>query len=135
MQHPASARLPGRTAAPARSDLDPWLEFEDVVHRLARLVLHAHALAERAAAPAADNRAHGQLAVHDQAAPQRAVPQQVGPDQARAERLRRLRAGADLGSRALQAAVRIDVLAHIGQSPHPSPHQPPAAPSPRSSSA
>lgn len=72
---------------------DPWRELEDVVDRLARLVLHAHSLAERTAClPAPLDR----------------------PDPARTDRVLRLRAGADLGARALQAAVRVDLPAVAG---------------------
>jgi len=69
----------GRTQAVAVTEL----ELEQVVERLARLVLHAPALAERMAASV-----------------RRAVD-----CAARAERIRRLRAAVGLGRRAIQAAV------------------------------
>lgn len=58
------------------------LDLEQVVERLARLILHAHALAERYG---------GDGGAVDCVA--------------RDERVRRLRAAADLGQRAIQAAV------------------------------
>ena len=91
MQQPAPRQLSG---APAPALVaDPWLELEEVVRRLVRLVVHADALAERA----------GRLTT---------VPER--PDPARAERVLRLRAGADLGCRALQAAARLDATGRPG---------------------
>lgn len=64
----------------AACPLDPWLELEGIIQRLARLVLNGQALADRKAAE-----------LHDPA------------------RLWRLRAGVQLGQRAIAAAVAVDV--------------------------
>jgi len=76
---------PGPQARPAV--LDPWLEFEAVIDRVARLVIHAQALAERTAA----------------------LPVIVEPADRhrRADRLHLLRAAVDLGQRAITNAVTI----------------------------
>jgi hypothetical protein len=71
---------------------DPWLELEDIVDRLARLVLHAHSLSERRAEAHAGD----------------------APGSPADERGRRLLAGVDLGRRALAAAARVEVLAQSG---------------------
>jgi len=74
---------PGNQARPVV--LDPWLELEAAIDRLARLVIHAQALADRTAA----------LPVIDEAADR----------DRRADHLRLLRAAVDLGQRAITAAV------------------------------
>jgi len=74
---------PGRQARPVV--LDPWLELEAVIDRLARLVIHAQALADRTAA----------LPAIGEAADRRR----------RADRLHLLRAAVDLGQRAITAAA------------------------------
>ena len=73
---------PGNQARPVVQD--PWLELEAAIDRLARLVIHAQALADRTAA----------LPVIAEAAPR----------QRRADHLRLLRAAVDLGQRAITAA-------------------------------
>ena len=74
---------PGNQARPVV--VDPWLELEAVIDRLARLVIHAQALADRTAA----------LPVIVEAADRHR----------RADHLRLLRAAVDLGQRAITAAV------------------------------
>ena len=94
---PAGARRPsgaGRAERPERRMSQPepladqYLEVEQIVGRLARLALHAHALAERM-----DHPLHATVQV----------------DPARPERIQRLRAGVDLARRALVAAARLDL--------------------------
>jgi len=74
---------PGNQARPV--GLDPCLELEAVIDRVARLVIHAQALADRTAA----------LPVIVEAADRHR----------RANRLHLLRAAVDLGQRAITAAV------------------------------
>jgi len=86
LSHPAPALQmapPGSQARPVA--LDPWLELEAVIDRVARLVIHAQALADRTAA----------LPVLGEAADRHR----------RADRLRLLRAAVDLGQRAITAAA------------------------------
>ncbi len=84
--HIAPALQPPRPGSQARpAGLDPWLELEAVIDRVARFVIHAQALADRTAA----------LPVAAEAA-----------DRYRqADRLRLLRAAVDLGQRSITAAV------------------------------
>ena len=67
--------------------VDPWLELEAVIDRLARLVIHAQALADRTAA----------LPAIVEAADRHR----------RADHLRLLRTAVDLGQRAITTAVTI----------------------------
>jgi len=76
---------PGNQARPVV--VDPWLELEAVIDRLARLVIHAQALADRTAA----------LPAIVEAADRHR----------RADHLRLLRAAVDLGQRAITAAAAI----------------------------
>lgn len=93
---PGSARA-GQRGEPPTPDpaLAVYVQFEQVVGQLARLALHAHALAER----------------------QSSLPPAAPADPARAERIRRLHAGADLARRALTAATRLDLTAITGTGP------------------
>ena len=94
--HPSDARHPGvaragrpeRRTAQSQPRADRYLELEQIVDRLAQLALHAHALAERMDS---------------------LPPAVVLTDPARPERIRRLRAGADLARCALAAAARLDL--------------------------
>ncbi len=86
LSHTTPVLQPGRPGNQARPVvLDPWLELEAVIDRLARLVIHAQALADRTAA----------LPVLVEAAGRHR----------RADRLHLLRAAVDLGQRAITAAV------------------------------
>ncbi len=85
LSHIAPAPRPGSQARPA--GLDPWLELEAVIDRVARFVIHAQALADRTAA----------LPVAAEAADRHR----------QADRLRLLQAAVDLGQRAITAAVAI----------------------------
>ncbi len=86
LNHTAPALQPARPGHQARpAGLDPWLELEAVIDRVARLVIHAQALADRTAA----------LPVLVEAA----------DCHRRADRLHRLRAAVDLGQRAITAAA------------------------------
>ncbi len=88
LSHTAPALQPARPGSQARPVvLDPCLELEAVIDRLARLVIHAQALADRTAA----------LPVLVEAADRRR----------RADRLHLLRAAVDLGQRAITAAAAI----------------------------
>lgn len=82
--HPqqAPAGLLPRQAAAGLSARDPWIELEAAVERLARIVLHANALAERPR------------------------PEPADPD--RPQRLARLQDGLDLTRRALLVAARLE---------------------------
>ena len=82
------ARCPERRIAPPQARADRYLELEQAVDRLARLALHAHALAERM---------------------DRLPPAAAPTDPDRPERIRRLRAGADLARCALAAAAHLDL--------------------------
>ncbi len=88
---------PGNQARPVV--LDPWLELEAVIDRLARLVIHAQALADRTAA----------LPVIVEAAARHR----------RADRLHLLRTAVDLGQRAITAAAAetLDIAQQIASSP------------------
>ena len=89
-RHPrvASAQGAERRTARSQPQAERYLELEQIVDRLAQLALHAHALVERT---------------------QRLPPAVVRTDPARAERTRRLQAGAELARRALTAAARLDL--------------------------
>ena len=85
LSHIAPALQPPRPGSQARpAGLDPWLELEAVIDRVARFI-HAQALADRTAA----------LPVAVEAADRHR----------QADRLRLLRAAVDLGQRAITAAV------------------------------
>ncbi len=86
LSHTAPVLQPPRPPSQSRPVvLDSWLELEAVIDRLARLVIHAQALADRTAA----------LPVLGEAADRLR----------RADRLHLLRAAVDLGQRAISAAV------------------------------
>ncbi len=86
LSHTAPALQPAPPGSQARpAGLDPWLELEAVTDRVARLVIHAQALADRTAA----------LPVLVEAADRHR----------RADRLHLLRAAVDLGQRAITTAV------------------------------
>lgn len=82
VEHRVPAQHAPLQAQPSRDQqgTDAWLELELIADRLARLVLHAHALAERMLATAA-------------------------PTPHRDDRVRRLREAAELARRALDALV------------------------------
>ncbi len=81
---------PERRTAQPELRADRYLELEQIAGRLARLALHAQALAERMEHPL-----HATMQV----------------DRGRPEQIRRLRAGVDLARHALMAATRLDLEA------------------------
>jgi len=86
LSHAVPVLQPARPGSQARPVvLDPWLELEAVIDRLARLVIHAQALADRTAALPAIGEAADR--------------------HRRADRLHLLRAAVDLGQRAITAAA------------------------------
>ncbi len=88
LSHTTPALQPARPGNQARPVvLDPCLELEAVIDRLARLVIHAQALADRTAALPAIGEAADR--------------------HRRADHLRLLRAAVDLGQRAITAAAAI----------------------------
>lgn len=125
----------------AQQGPDPWRELESVVERLARFVLHAHALVERSRLPEADPADRPRPAAPGAGTTGAGTcgagtsgPTGAGPGVvARADRRRRLEAGLELARKALHAAVRVDADGRL-----PGPRHPadvgglPAAPVPRS---
>lgn len=76
-------------AAGALAGPDPWAELESVIDRLARLVLHAQALAERASSIATAGSATTMTYT------------------ARTDRARRLQAAVHAGTHAIAAAIAV----------------------------